>query len=53
MPSALDLFGQDVRYAIRGLIRNPAFALTAILAASLGIDPVASSPPPGALLSAV
>jgi putative ABC transport system permease protein len=42
MPPALDLFrqdffGHDLRYAIRGLIRNPAFALTAILAATLGI----------------
>src|SRR5215475_5596112 len=47
MPPALDLFGQnflghgflgqDLRYAVRGLIRNPAYALTAILAATLGI----------------
>lgn len=42
MPPALNFFrqdflGHDLRYAIRGLIRNPAFALTAILAATLGI----------------
>ena len=34
---ALDLFWQDVRYAVRGLLHNPAFSLTAILAATLGI----------------
>ncbi len=28
---------QDLRYAVRGLARNPLFALTAILAAALGI----------------
>src|SRR5437868_5176688 len=27
----------DLRYAVRGLLRNPVFALTAILAAALGI----------------
>ncbi len=34
---ALDSVLQDVRYGFRGLIRNPAFSLTAILAAALGI----------------
>jgi len=28
---------QDARYAIRGLVRNPVFSLTAILTAALGI----------------
>src|ERR1700722_12027459 len=28
---------QDLRYAVRGLARNPVFSLTAILAAALGI----------------
>ena len=37
MPPALEFFGQDVGYAIRGLVRNPGFALTAILVATLGI----------------
>ncbi len=37
MAPALDAFSQDIRYAIRGLLRNPAFSLTAILAAALGI----------------
>ena len=37
MAPALDAFLQDIRYAIRGLLRNPAFSLTAILAAALGI----------------
>ncbi|MEO7142773.1 MAG: ABC transporter permease [Bryobacteraceae bacterium] len=35
--SAFETTLQDVRYAVRGLTRNPAFALTAILAAALGI----------------
>jgi putative ABC transport system permease protein len=33
----LETVGQDVRYALRGLRRNPAFALSAILALALGI----------------
>src|SRR5215471_12813305 len=37
MLSALETIWQDIRYAIRGLTRNPAFSLTAILAAALGI----------------
>ncbi len=37
MPAALETTLQDIRYAIRGLIRNPAFSLTAILAGALGI----------------
>ncbi|HEX6895937.1 MAG TPA: hypothetical protein VF146_11730, partial [Bryobacteraceae bacterium] len=37
MPSSLDVLVQDTRYAIRGLIRNPVFALSAIFAAALGI----------------
>lgn len=37
MPSALDHFLQDVRYALRNLFRTPAFSLTAILATALAI----------------
>ena len=37
MLSALETTLQDARYAIRWLIRNPAFSLTAILAGALGI----------------
>ncbi len=37
MLSALETTFQDLRYAIRGLRRNPAFSATAILAAALGI----------------
>jgi len=37
MLSAFETTWQDARYAIRGLLRNPAFSLTAILAAALGI----------------
>ncbi len=37
MLSALETTLQDARYAIRGLVHNPAFSVTAILAAALGI----------------
>jgi len=37
MLSLLETTWQDARYAVRGLMRNPAFSLTAILAAALGI----------------
>ena len=37
MLSACETTLQDARYAIRGLIHNPTFAVTAILAAALGI----------------
>ncbi|HTQ54021.1 MAG TPA: ABC transporter permease [Bryobacteraceae bacterium] len=37
MPLALDTTLHDIRYAWRGIIRNPAFSLTAVLAAALGI----------------
>jgi putative ABC transport system permease protein len=37
MVSSIDIAIQDLRYAIRGLIRNPVFALTAIGAAALGV----------------
>jgi len=37
MLSALAAVYQDVRYGVRGLRRSPVFALTAILAAALGI----------------
>src|SRR3954464_3180767 len=33
----LDMVGQDVRYAVRTLVRNPAFALVSILTLALGI----------------
>ncbi len=33
----LDTTTQDLKFAIRGLLRNPMFALTAILAAALGV----------------
>ena len=32
-----ETLGQDLRYAVRGLLHSPIFALTAILAAALGI----------------
>ena len=35
----LETLVQDVRYALRGFVHNPAFALTAIFAAALGIGP--------------
>ena len=37
MPHALETIWQDVRYATRGLRKNPAFSLTAILTAALAI----------------
>ncbi len=37
MLSALETTFQDARYALRGLRRNPAFSITAIVAAALGI----------------
>ena len=37
MPPALDSFVQDVRYGLRGVLRNPGFSLTATVAATLGI----------------
>jgi putative ABC transport system permease protein len=37
MLAAPETFLQDLRYAFRGLRRNPVFALTAIVAAALGI----------------
>ncbi|MBZ5604283.1 MAG: ABC transporter permease [Acidobacteriia bacterium] len=37
MLPALETTLQDARYAVRGLLRNPGFALAAILAAALGI----------------
>jgi predicted permease len=37
MLRALETTLQDARYAIRGLVRNPVFSLTAILTAALGI----------------
>ena len=37
MPAWLEHTIQDLRYALRGLRRNPAFALTAILAAAIAI----------------
>jgi putative ABC transport system permease protein len=33
----MDRIIQDLRYGVRGLLRQPAFALTAILALALGI----------------
>jgi putative ABC transport system permease protein len=33
----LESLAQDVRYALRGFLRNPIFTLTAVLAAALGI----------------
>ncbi len=37
LETTLDTTWQDARYAVRGLIRDPVFALTAILAGALGI----------------
>lgn len=37
IPTFIDALAQDLRYALRGLRRNPAFALTAICAVALGI----------------
>ena len=33
----LDTFRQDVQYAVRGLVRSPLFALTAILSLAIGV----------------
>jgi putative ABC transport system permease protein len=33
----LESIGRDLRYALRGFLRNPVFTLTAVLAAALGI----------------
>src|SRR6266699_3204807 len=35
--TSLERLAQDLRYAFRGMLRNPAFALTAILSLALGI----------------
>ena len=37
MPAWIEHTLQDLRYALRGLRRNPAFALTALLAAAIAI----------------
>ena len=37
MPAWIEQTLQDLRYAFRGLCRNPAFALTALLAAAIAI----------------
>jgi len=37
MPPSIDITIRDARYALRGFARNPAFALTAIIAAALGV----------------
>src|SRR6266545_6032353 len=37
MHSMLEDTLYDLRFAVRGLVRNPGFALTAVLAAALGI----------------
>src|SRR5579871_2696179 len=37
LPTLFETLFQDLRYAARGLVRNPLFAVTAIFAAALGI----------------
>src|SRR5579871_4964836 len=37
LPTLFETLFQDLRYAARGLVRNPLFAVTAVFAAALGI----------------